>query len=224
MNNQFHTFEASARGGDGVVDPEGRPGFDRRMTREEINALPIRRYEKTVRVVRSREEMNNALHKLKRDKVLGFDTESRPAFKKGESFPPALIQLAGKKGVFLFQLKHLRFPRALREVLSSAHVVKAGVALDDDIRKLKELGSFKDAGFVDLGSTARKLGIKNHGLRGLSAVLLGYRISKKAQCSNWEREVLTPAQVSYAAMDAWVGRELYLQLEKIKRKQDNGAI
>ncbi len=207
-------------------DATGRPGFDRRMTREEINALPIRRFERTVRVIRSREEMGEAIERLRREKILGFDTESRPSFKKGECYPPSLIQLAGQRGVYLFQLRHLKFPRALREVLSTDSIIKTGAALDDDIRKLKELGPFKAAGFVDLGSMAREMEIKNHGLRGLSAVLLGFRISKKAQCSNWARQELTPAQVSYAAMDAWVSRELYLRMNKLRkqRKPDNGNL
>lgn len=192
------------------------------MTREEINALPIRRFERTVRVIRSRGEMTDALDRLQREKVLGFDTESRPSFRKGESFPAALIQLAGRRSVYLFQLRQLKFPRPLREVLSSPHIIKTGAALDDDIRKLNELVPFRAAGFVDLGCMAREMGIKNHGLRGLSAVLLGFRISKKAQCSNWAREVLTPAQVSYAAMDAWVSRQLYLRMDKLRKKRKSG--
>jgi ribonuclease D len=89
------------------------------------------------------------------------------------------------------------------------------VALNHDIKKLKELGAFKPAGFVDLGDVARQAGIKNHGLRGLAAVLLGFRISKQAQVSNWERKNLTPEQVTYAATDAWVSRELYFCMKKL---------
>jgi len=222
MHDRFPEPAAPSREGEKLDNSVGRPGFDRRMTREEINALPIRRFERTVRVIRSRVEMGEALERLQREKILGFDTESRPSFKKGESFPTALLQLAGRRSVYLFQLRHLKFPRLLREILSSPHIIKAGAALDDDLRKLKELGPFRAAGFVDLGSMAREMGIKNHGLRGLAAVLLGFRISKKAQCSNWAREVLTPAQVGYAAMDAWVSRELYLCMDKMKKKRKSG--
>ena len=100
----------------------------------------------------------------------------------------------------------------LRQILSNQRIIKAGVGLDQDIKKLKELDDFKPAGFVDLGDIARSSGIKNHGLRGLAAVLLGFRISKKAQVSNWERENLSSAQVSYAATDAWVCLEVYHKL------------
>ncbi len=189
-----------------------RPGFDRRMTREEINALPIRRYGRTVRIVRTRPELDAAVQRLAKERLLGFDTETRPAFEKGRVYPPALIQLAGRQGAYLFQLRHLKFPRALRRLLAEPNIVKAGVAPEYDVAQLKELGHFRDAGFVDLSDLARRVGIKNHGLRGLAAVLLGFRISKQAQRSNWARETLTPAQVRYAATDAWVSRELYLQL------------
>ncbi|NOY53995.1 MAG: 3'-5' exonuclease domain-containing protein 2 [Deltaproteobacteria bacterium] len=220
--HEERTQSGTVRRGDKPDESTGRPGFDRRMTREEINALPIRRFERTVRVIRSREEMGEALERLRSEKVLGFDTESRPSFKKGESYPPSLIQLAGRRSVYLFQLRHLKFPRPLREILSSPQIIKAGAALDDDIRKLKELGPFRAAGFVDLGTMAREMEIKNHGLRGLSAVLLGFRISKKSQCSNWARDVLVPAQVGYAAMDAWVSRELYLHMKKLQKKRKSG--
>jgi len=222
MHEQSSKSAAPSRGNEKLDETNGRPGFDRRMTRDEINALPIRRFERTVRVIRTREEMGEALDRLQREKILGFDTESRPSFKKGESYPPSLIQFAGQRSVYLFQLRHLKFPRSLREILSSPRIIKAGAALDDDIRKLKELGSFKEAGFVDLGSLAREMEIKNHGLRGLSAVLLGFRISKKSQCSNWARDVLAPAQVGYAAMDAWVSRELYLHMKKLQKKRKSG--
>ncbi len=189
-----------------------RPGFDRRMTREEINALPIRRYGRKVRIVQTREELDAAVQGLTKERLLGFDTETRPAFEKGRVYPPALIQLAGRQGAYLFQLRHLKFPRALRRLLADPDIIKAGVAPEYDVAQLKELGHFRDAAFVDLSEVARRAGIKNHGLRGLAAVLLGFRISKQAQRSNWARETLTPAQVLYAATDAWVSRELYLRL------------
>lgn len=189
------------------------PGFDRRMTREEINSLPLMRLPSEVRVVSNGKDLSAAVRRLSRERVLGFDTETRPSFKRGEIHPPALLQLAGRERVYLFRLRDLKFPRVLRQVLSCPHIIKAGVAPDFDLEKLKELGPFREAGFVDLVRASRSAGIKNHGLRGLAAVLLGYRISKGAQRSNWARTVLTQAQITYAATDAWVSRELYLHLE-----------
>lgn len=196
-----------------TIDP--RAGFAERMTKEEINTCPIRRWEGEVHVVRTPAELSQAVHALTQETILGFDTETRPAYHKGESYLPSLLQLAGEKEVFLFQLKHLGLPGPLRKILADQKVVKAGVALSYDLQELHKLAPFNPAGFVDLGRLAKEAEIKNHGLRGLAAVLLGFRIAKGAQTSNWARDVLAPAQIQYAATDAWVGRELYLKLQNI---------
>jgi ribonuclease D len=192
-----------------------RPGFDRRMSKDEINGCPLRRWTGRTIVVRSREELAAAMRKLAGHTLLGFDTETRPAYKKGQSYLPSLLQLAGDDEVFVFQLKHLGLAKPLRRILADPAIIKAGVSLDNDIRELKKLSHFKAAGFMDLGNLAKKAGIKNYGLRGLAAVLLDIRISKKAKTSNWAKDVLTRQQIQYAATDAWVGRRLYLALEQI---------
>ena len=193
----------------------GRPGFDRRMSKDEINDCPMKRWNGPTSVVRNKDELAAAMGKLAGHTLLGFDTETRPAYKKGESYLPSLLQLASDKEVFIFQLKHLGLAKPLRQILADASIIKAGVSLDFDIRELKKLSVFKAAGFMDLGNIAKKAGIKNHGLRGLAAVLLGLRISKGAQTTNWARDVLTRQQIQYAATDAWVGRKLYLSLEQV---------
>jgi len=203
--------------------PPERLGFERRMTREEINALPIRMYDGPVHVVRSHDSVPAAVKKLHAEAILGFDTESRPAFTKGCSYAPTLLQLADKDAVYLFQLGQLGFHQHLRQLLARAEIIKAGVAPEHDISKLKSLEDFHPAGFVDLGVMAKQVGIKNYGLRGLAAVLLGFRISKKAQVSNWARKNLSPLQVQYAATDAWVSREIYLRLVEVKAEVQDPA-
>jgi len=198
----------------------GRPGFERRMSKDEINGCPMERWTGPVSVVRTRDELAAAMRKLAGHTLLGFDTETRPAYTKGESYPPSLLQLASDDEVFIFQFKHLGLAKPLREILADPAIIKAGVSLDYDIRELKKMSRFKAVGFVDMGDLARKAGIKNHGLRGLAAVLLGFRISKGAQTTNWARDVLTQKQIRYAATDAWVGRKLYLALEQA---MDQGA-
>ena len=192
-----------------------RPGFDRRMTKEEINNCPIRKWHGLVHIIRSSEEMTGAVKQLSRETVLGFDTETRPAFRKGQKYPPSLLQLAGENCVYLFQLKHLGLQEPLISILTDANIIKAGVALAHDLRELKKMTPFAQAGFVGLGKMSKERGIKNHGLRGLAAVVLGLRISKSAQTTNWARDELTQSQIRYAATDAWVGRELYLKLLQI---------
>lgn len=192
-----------------------RPGFDRRMTKEEINNCPIKKWNGPVHVIRSSERMTNAVEQLSRETILGFDTETRPAFKKGQKYHPTLLQLAGENSVFLFQLKHLGLQEPLIKILADPTVIKAGVSLAHDLRELKQLTPFTQAGFVGLGKMSKEKGIKNHGLRGLAAVVLGLRISKSAQTTNWAKDKLTQSQIRYAATDAWVGRELYLKLMQI---------
>ena len=198
---------------------KARPGFDRRMSKEEINNCPIARWTGPVCVVRTQDELDEAIARLAGQNLLGFDTETRSAHIKGQSYPPSLLQLAGASEVFLFQLKYLGLAKPLRRILADPAIIKTGVGLDYDLRELRKLNPFKPSGFVDLGDLARKAGIKNLGLRGLSAVLLGFRISKGIKVSNWAKDELSPQQIQYAATDAWVGRSLYLALEKIM-KQD----
>lgn len=194
-----------------------QPGFARRMTKEEINACPVRKWEGVIQVIRTAEEMRRAVSALAHETILGFDTETRPAYHKGESYLPSLLQLAGENEVYLFQLKHLGLSGPLREILAEPKIVKAGVALAYDLKELRRLAHLKPEGFVDLGSLAKKAEIQNHGLRGLAAALLGFRIAKGAQTSNWARDVLAPTQIQYAATDAWVGRELYLRLRELTK-------
>jgi ribonuclease D len=202
-----------------MTDSEtGRPGFDRRMSKDEINACPMERWTGPVSVVRTMDELDTAMAKLAGHTLLGFDTETRPAYTKGESYLPSLLQLANAREAFIFQINHLGLAKPLRELLADPAIIKAGVSLDYDIRELNKLSRFKAAGFVDLGDLAKKASIKNHGLRGLAAVLLGFRISKGAQTSNWAKDVLAPHQIRYAATDAWVGRKLYLALAQAREE------
>ena len=192
------------------------PGFDRRMTKEEINSFPIRKWDGPVHVIHASKEMTAAVEKLSREQVLGFDTETRPAFKKGQKYMPSLLQLAGENSVYLFQLKHLGLREPLISILVDPNIIKAGVSLAHDLRELKKMAPFVQAGFVGLGKMSKEKGIQNHGLRGLAAVVLGLRISKSSQTTNWARDELTLSQIRYAATDAWVGRELYLKLLEIR--------
>ncbi|MBN2399325.1 MAG: 3'-5' exonuclease domain-containing protein 2 [Candidatus Aminicenantes bacterium] len=182
----------------------------------EINLLPLKKYDGPVEIVADDAHLSRIMPEIMAERVLGFDIEVRPTFKSGDHFPPALVQMAGRKKVFLVQLKKVKALHLLAESFADGRIFKAGVAVAGDIEKLSEVMKFVPAGFVDLGKMAAKAGIKAGGVRTLAAQLLGIRISKGAQCSNWERSELTPAQVLYAATDAWVCREIFLFLEKMK--------
>ena len=192
-----------------------KPGFDRRMTKMEINDFPVRKWEGAVHIIRTSEDMADAVEMLSRETRLGFDTETRPAFKKGQKYLPSLLQLADENSVYLFQLKHIGLPEPLISILANPAIIKSGVSLAYDLKDLKKIAPFTQAGFVGLGKMSKDKGILNHGLRGLAAVVLGLRISKSAQTSNWAKNELSRSQIRYAATDAWIGRELYLALMKI---------
>ena len=180
---------------------------------EEINALPLRQYEGPVHVIHSDDAVPELMRALRQERLLGFDTESRPSFQRGQSFPVSLLQFATADAVYLVQIQTLSLKDMIWEIFSEAGVIKTGVALQQDLHKLAELGTFAAAGFVDLAAVAGRLGFKKTGLRGLAAAILGFRVSKGAQRSNWARETLTEVQIRYAATDAWVARELYLAIQ-----------
>jgi len=186
-----------------------------RMTKEQINACPIRKYQGRIQLIQESEQVEQAVRELEKETVLGFDTETRPTFRVGQHYPPAVLQLAGEQAVYVFQLKHCRLSKALRRLLVNPKIIKAGVALDRDVQELNKLAPFKPAGFVDVGELAKQAGCRNHGIRGLATQLLGFRVSKNSQTSNWAKKTLTRAQIEYAATDAWVGRELYHKLQEL---------
>jgi len=200
--------------GENIITSEaGRPGYDRPMKKDEINQLPLGRYQGPVHVLRDWSEADGAIEQLMAAPVLGFDIEIRPVFRRGDSHPPALLQLATNDAVYIFQLRGLDFPGPLAEVLARSKPIKAGVAPKHDLVKLAELGAFTAGGFIDLADMAAERGIKNYGLRGLTSVLLGFRISKQSQVTNWAKKNLSDAQITYAATDAWASLEIYRKLK-----------
>ena len=186
------------------------------ISREEINALPIRRYEGEVHVVSAGQDLAPALADILQEPVVGFDTETRPAFRAGESYPPSLAQVATARAVYLFQVRHREVAAAVAQMLASEHVVKAGIGLADDLKAMKKLVEFAGKSIVDLGAVATRHGLKQTGVRNLTGLLLGFRIPKGTKTSNWSRPQLSAQQITYAATDAWACRELFLAFQGLK--------
>lgn len=189
--------------------------YRRGIAREEIASLPIRRYTGETHVVNTAQALADAIRDIRQERVVGFDTETRPAFKKGEDYLPCLVQVATARAVYLLQLEQLDCAQAMAEMLSNPRIVKAGVALAGDIGQLKRLFAFEAAGIVDIGQIAKRHGSTQTGLRNLSALFLGWRITKGARTTNWAAPQLSTAQIGYAATDAWVSRELYLCFQRM---------
>ena len=186
------------------------------ITREEMSELPIRRYEGSVNVVAEPADLEHAMQDILREDVVGFDTETRPAFKPGESYLPSLVQFATARAVHLLQVQQQDLFAAMREILSSEKIIKVGVSVADDLRGLKRLFEFDERSVVDLGKVAKSHGLKQSGVRNLAGIFLGTRIPKGAKTTNWAARRLTPQQIAYAATDAWACRELYLRFKELK--------
>ncbi|MEM6820556.1 MAG: 3'-5' exonuclease [Verrucomicrobiota bacterium] len=182
------------------------------ISKEELHKLPLFSFQGTTHLPQSLSELNQAAETLSQEKVIGFDIETRPSFKKGQHFKPSLVQLSTEENAYLFQLRRLETVSPVLQILEAATPLKTGIALDRDIKDLQEFIPFQPKGFLELGNIARQSGMEKTGLRNLCGMLLGHRISKKAQTSNWARKELTNEQISYAATDAWVSLKLYQRL------------
>ncbi|QYY36896.1 3'-5' exonuclease [Ruficoccus sp. ZRK36] len=193
---------------DSETETEALP-YATSITKAEINELPLYRYEGMIHLINTDEDARRAVKILKKEPVLGFDTESRPSFRKGDHYLPSLVQFASATEVYLFQIGQFDGMEAIKPLLSSKSIAKVGVALHDDVKRLQEITPYKDRNFVEIATMTKQLEITNTGLRSLAAILLGFRISKGAQVSNWARQNLSRSQLTYAATDAWVSRLLY---------------
>ncbi len=182
---------------------------------EEIEKLEPASFPGKIKVVDSLGlEFLKAVRYLKRQKVLGFDTESRPCFSPGQPhYGVSLLQLSGQEKAYLFRIKLIGdIPKQLRAILSDENIIKVGAAVNDDVRGLEKHHDFQPKAFVDLQKMVWEYGIKDKSVKKMAAIILGIRISKTQQLSNWEAEILSDAQCAYAATDAWVCREMYMKL------------
>ena len=160
-------------------------------------------------------DFNRAVAYLRSQKVIGFDTETRPCFSANQPrYGAALLQLSGPEKAFLFRVNKMGMHRRLCSILADEKIVKVGAAIHDDIRGLQKLNDFKAGGFVDLQRIVWEWGIRDKSVKKMAAIIMGFRISKTQQLSNWEAETLSEQQCKYAATDAWVCREMYLKLMK----------
>ena len=187
------------------------------ITQEEINELPLKAFEGKIVLVSNEEAVSKAFKEVAKHSVVGFDTETRPSFHKGQHYDVALLQIALTNKVFLVRLSDTGITQDIVEFFENKDILKVGVGVRDDIRVLQKLTKFKAEGFTELTTLAKEVGLQVESVKKLTALLLGFRISKSAQTSNWEAAVLNEKQVSYAATDAWVCLEIYKKMLSRKK-------
>jgi ribonuclease D len=182
------------------------------ITKEEINTLPLASFEGEVKLITEKEKIAEAFEEISSHEIVGFDTETRPSFHKGQFYNVSLLQLALPDKAFLIRLNYTGFTKEMVSFFENDEILKAGVGIRDDIKALQKLKRFNPDGFVELSSIARNKGLQVESVKKLAGLVLGFRISKSAQTSNWEAEQYTEKQISYAATDAWVCLRLYSSL------------
>lgn len=192
---------------------ENGEGLKINISPEEINGLPLKTFDGKTVVVSDAAQLPKIVREIEKYDVVGFDTETRPSFKRGQFYQVALLQLAVPKKAYLIRINHTGVTEEITHLFQNANIIKAGVGIRDDLKALQKLRPFEPAGFHDLSTLAKQAGLQVESVKKLTALLLGFRISKSAQTSNWEAATFTQKQIEYAATDAWVCYELYQKLK-----------
>jgi ribonuclease D len=185
------------------------------ITNEEIQNLPLFAYTGKVSVITDPSKLAHALREIVTIGTVGFDTETRPAFVKGQRYKVALLQFASEEKVWLVRLQQTGFTPELVDFFQNENVNKVGVGLRDDLIALQRLQYFHPKGFIELTNLTRQAGVEVESVKKLTGLLLGVRISKSAQTSNWEAPTLTEKQIEYASTDAWVCWQMYKKIETV---------
>ena len=188
--------------------------FKESVTPEEIESLELIAFDGPISVITARgKEFDEAVRHLSSCRIIGFDTETKPIFNnKAHRNGTALLQLSSDTNAYLFRLQMLGLPAELASILADNSITKVGAAVTDDIRGLQRYTSFKAARFMDLQNFAERYGIKDKSVKKLTAIILGRKVSKAQQLSNWEANELSRAQQLYAATDAWICVKMYKAL------------
>lgn len=192
--------------------------FQSEISKEEVADLELIQYEGPIKLIDNPESFQKEIPLIMAESVLGFDTETRPSFKKGVVYPTALIQISSLNQAWLLRVSRMGYPPELLNLLSREEILKVGLGLNDDLRRLRADFKFEPGGFLDLQQYVEAFRIEEKGLKKLSGIVLGRRISKSQQVSNWDADLLTEAQLRYAATDAWICLKIYNRLRNYLSK------
>lgn len=183
------------------------------ISKEELSEYPLGGYRGVIELIETIDAVDAAVLEIRQETIIGIDTETKPMFKRGQKHAVALLQVATQAKVYLFRLNKIGLPQNLAEVMADAKIRKVGIALKDDFVALRSRTTFEPNHVVDLNTLCQENGFTSIGAKKLAALILGFRISKRQQTSNWEAETLSQAQMEYAATDAWICREIILKLK-----------
>jgi len=186
--------------------------YQNEISKEEVAALDLIQFDGPICVIDSTEAFEEEIDDISRQQVLGFDTETRPSFKKGKVYPTSLIQISSLEKAWIIRVNRIAYPPRLLELLSSEIPLKIGLGLQDDLRRLRADFHFEPKGFIDLQNYVQAFRIDEKGLKKISGIVLNRRISKSQQVSNWDADILSEAQLRYAATDAWICLMIYNSL------------
>ncbi len=188
--------------------------FQSEISKEEVADLDLIQYDGPIKLITNQESFLEEIPHIREQTILGFDTETRPSFKKGVVYPTALIQISALDQAWIIRVSRMGYPPELLELLTREDILKVGLGLNDDLRRLRADFQFEPGGFLDLQQYVAAFRIEEKGLKKLSGIVLGRRISKAQQVSNWDADLLTEAQLRYAATDAWICLKIYNRLRK----------
>jgi ribonuclease D len=183
------------------------------LSKEDLREFPLLAFEGTIHIIETEEACDEAISELKKHAVIGFDTEKKPTFKKGDYNPTAMVQFATLEDAYLFRMNKMGYPKSLFNFMSDASTLKLGISIDDDLKDLQKVRKYHPKGFTDMNDVAKELGSKHIGVKKLAAIFLEHRISKNQQTSNWENDELSEPQMKYAATDAWICLAIYNELK-----------
>lgn len=186
--------------------------YEHTITKEAIAELPVEQFPGRIIVSTTERETNKAVDYLLKFPYLGFDTETRPSFKKGKSYKVSLLQVSTDDTCFLFRLNYMGLPHSLVELFANKNVMKVGLSLRDDFKALRKRANIQPDNYLDIQSIVGQFGIEEVGLQKIYAILFQKKISKGQRLTNWEANILTDSQKNYAALDAWACLQIYKEL------------
>lgn len=183
------------------------------ITKEQIATLPTVKFDGAITLVERPEDVAQAVAYLRGQEIVGFDTETKPNFRKGMTNKVSLIQISTNDRSFLFRLNKLGFTPELKEFMECKDVLKVGLSLKDDFHVLHKISPFTPENFVELQEMVKLYGIQDASLQKIYAIIFGGRISKSQRLTNWEAPELTQSQMAYASIDAWACQQIYRKLK-----------